>query len=252
MKPFCFSLSGIYESEGYGWEQAGKIWDLRELRGTDGYLDPETEQFLEAELGRKKETKELPRIRLLDSGNYHYMSKLLLGLEKEDLFLAVFDHHTDMQPPALLPVLSCGSWIRDAAGAYQNIKGICVIGPPEALVRETEAMEHVWFVTQEELDDGSGAAKIKEVFASHAGTFPVYLSVDKDILSKEELDTNWDQGNVRVDELLSLAKDCLAGRKVLAVDLCGEPSANAPEAECSAASLVNQKLYGALAAKIED
>ena len=71
-------------------------------------------------------------------------------------------------------------------------------------------------------------------------------------LSKEELDTNWDQGNVRVDELLSLAKDCLAGRKVLAVDLCGEPSANAPEAECSAASLVNQKLYGALAAKIED
>jgi hypothetical protein len=217
MKPFCFSLSGIYESEGYAWEQAGKIWDLRELRGTDGYLDPETEQFLEAELGRKKETKELPRIRLLDSGNYHYMSKLLLGLEKEDLFLAVFDHHTDMQPPALLPVLSCGSWIRDAARAYQNIKGICVIGPPEASVRETEAMEHVWFVTQEELDDGSGAAKIKEVFASHAGTFPVYLSVDKDILSKEELDTNWDQGNVRVDELLSLAKDCLAGRKVLAV-----------------------------------
>ena len=56
MKPFCFSLSGIYESEGYAWEQAGKIWDLRELRGTDGYLDPETEQCLEAELGRKKET----------------------------------------------------------------------------------------------------------------------------------------------------------------------------------------------------
>ena len=27
MKPFCFSLSGIYESEGYAWEQAGKIWD---------------------------------------------------------------------------------------------------------------------------------------------------------------------------------------------------------------------------------
>lgn len=57
MKPFCFSLSGIYESEGYAWEQEGKIWDLRELRGTDGYLDPETEQFLEAELGRKKKRK---------------------------------------------------------------------------------------------------------------------------------------------------------------------------------------------------
>ena len=230
MKPFCFSLSGIYESEGYAWEQAGKIWDLRELRGTDGYLDPETEQFLEAELGRKKETKELPRIRLLDSGNYHYMSKLLLGLEKEDLFLAVFDHHTDMQPPALLPVLSCGSWIRDAAGAYQNIKGICVIGPPEASVRETEAMEHVWFVTQEELDDGSGAAKIKEVFASHAGTFPVYLSVDKDILSKEELDTNWDQGNVVLDQVLQFIDVYMQqtpGRQFIGMDICGED----PEAD---------------------
>ena len=72
MKPFCFSLSGIYESEGYAWEQAGKIWDLRELRGTDGYLDPETEQFLEAELGRKKETKELPYCPLFFRRNPFY------------------------------------------------------------------------------------------------------------------------------------------------------------------------------------
>ena len=133
MKPFCFSLSGIYESEGYAWEQAGKIWDLRELRGTDGYLDPETEQFLEAELGRKKETKELPRIRLLDSGNYHYMSKLLLGLEKEDLFLAVFDHHTDMQRPAFGGILSCGGWIREALETNENLKHVILVGPPQSL-----------------------------------------------------------------------------------------------------------------------
>lgn len=126
MKPFCFNLSGIYESEGYAWEQAGKIWDLRELRELTVISIRRRSSFWKRNLA-EKETKELPRIRLLDSGNYHYMSKLLLGLEKEDLFLAVFDHHTDMQPPALLPVLSCGSWIRDAAGAYQNIKGICVI-----------------------------------------------------------------------------------------------------------------------------
>lgn len=252
MKPFCFSFSGIYNEEGYTWEQAGAVWDLIGLRGTDGYLDPETERTLETEFARKKEAGELPRLRLLDSGNYHYLSKLLLGLEKEDLFLIVFDHHTDMQPPALLPVLSCGSWIRDAAEAYANIKGICVIGPPEASVRETQKMERVWFVTQEELDDGSGAAKIEEILASHAGDLPVYLSVDKDILSKEELDTNWDQGNVRVEELLAFADLCLAGKKLLAVDLCGEPSPHALEASCAAASRVNQKLYEAFAPKIED
>ena len=225
-----------------------QIKEVQELPGSNCYCDGDAMETLR----QKLEEFDADGIHFIDSGNYHYMSRIWLEKLNTPFRLVVFDNHTDMQPPALLPVLSCGSWIRDAAGAYQNIKGICVIGPPEASVRETEAMEHVWFVTQEELDDGSGAAKIKEIFASHAGTFPVYLSVDKDILSKEELDTNWDQGNVRVDELLSLAKDCLAGRKVLAVDLCGEPSANAPEAECSAASLVNQKLYGALAAKIED
>ncbi len=252
MKPFCFSFSGIYNEEGYAWEQAGTVWDLTNLQGTDGYLDPETERILEVEFVRKKEAGELPRLRFLDSGNYHYLSKLLLGLEKEDLFLVVFDHHTDMQPPALLPVLSCGSWIRDAAEAYANIKGICVIGPPEASVQEVEAMENVWFVTQEELDGGSGAAKIKEIFASHAGELPVYLSVDQDILSKEELDTNWDQGNVRVEELLSLAEDCLSGKKLLAVDFCGEPSPNALETSCAASSRVNQRLHEYFAAKIED
>ena len=250
------NFSGVYEVQGLkAVLEAGKTnnhiisqLDCQDIPGTNCYCD----SLAEEEIGKRIVPFGPEGLHFLDSGNYHYLTKLWLKLVKEPFELLVFDHHTDMQPPALLPVLSCGSWIRDAAGAYQNIKGICVIGPPEASVRETEAMEHVWFVTQEELDDGSGAAKIKEIFASHAGTFPVYLSVDKDILSKEELDTNWDQGNVRVDELLSLAKDCLAGRKVLAVDLCGEPSANAPEAECSAASLVNQKLYGALAAKIED
>ena len=246
------NFSGIYKQQQF-W-QTGEIqrnisWvEVQELPGSNCYCDGDAMETLR----QKLEEFDADGIHFIDSGNYHYMSCIWLEKLNTPFRLVVFDNHTDMQPPALLPVLSCGSWIRDAAGAYQNIKGICVIGPPEASVRETEAMEHVWFVTQEELDDGSGAAKIKEIFASHAGTFPVYLSVDKDILSKEELDTNWDQGNVRVDELLSIAKDCLAGRKVLAVDLCGEPSANAPEAECSAASLVNQKLYGALAAKIED
>ena len=57
MKPFCFSLSGIYESEGYAWEQAGKIWDLRELRGTDGYLDPRRSSFWKRNLAEKKKRK---------------------------------------------------------------------------------------------------------------------------------------------------------------------------------------------------
>ena len=153
MKPFCFSLSGIYESEGYAWEQAGKIWDLRELRGTDGYLDPETEQFLEAELGRKKETKELPRIRLLDSGNYHYMTRLWLTRMDQPFCLLVYDNHTDMQPPAFGGILSCGGWIAAALEELENLKYVILVGPDEAAYEQVDEnlKDRVIFLSREKL-----------------------------------------------------------------------------------------------------
>ena len=118
-----FRFSGIYREEEF-WKNRQVSWiELQDVCGTNCYCDEEAI----AEINKRTENYPTAGIHFIDSGNYHYMSKLLLGLEKEDLFLAVFDHHTDMQPPALLPVLSCGSWIRDAAGAYQNIKGIGVI-----------------------------------------------------------------------------------------------------------------------------
>jgi hypothetical protein len=64
MKPFCFSLSGIYESEGYAWEQAGKILDLRELRGTDGYLDPDPRQLFRFFFSAKFRFQKLLRLRI--------------------------------------------------------------------------------------------------------------------------------------------------------------------------------------------
>ena len=162
-------------------------------------------------------------------------------------------------------------WIWEALETNENLKHVILVGPPETAMEETkrelledgeELIRKVTWISEEEFlqnvekPDGikklCGQCKENDLGADEKDPLPLYISIDKDILSESEGKTNWDQGNVRVDELLSLAKDCLAGRKVLAVDLCGEPSANAPEAECSAASLVNQKLYGALAAKIED
>lgn len=57
MKPFCFSLSGIYESEGYAWEQAGKIWDLRELRELTVISIRRRSSFWKRNLAEKKKRK---------------------------------------------------------------------------------------------------------------------------------------------------------------------------------------------------
>ena len=240
MKPFCFSLSGIYESEGYAWEQAGKIWDLRELRGTDGYLDPETEQFLEAELGRKKETKELPRIRLLDSGNYHYMTRLWLTRMDQPFCLLVYDNHTDMQPPAFGGILSCGGWIAAALEELENLKYVILVGPDEAAYEQVDEnlKDRVIFLSREKLQVMNDEERnwflretVSEVcnwrksegLQEDAEKFlPLYISVDKDVLCTEDAQTTWSQGDMHLSELMSFLELVLERQNILGMDVCGE------------------------------
>ena len=245
MKPFCFSLSGIYESEGYAWEQAGKIWDLRELRGTDGYLDPETEQFLEAELGRKKETKELPRIRLLDSGNYHYMTRLWLTRMDQPFCLLVYDNHTDMQPPAFGGILSCGGWIAAALEELENLKYVILVGPDEAAYEQVDEnlKDRVIFLSREKLQVMNDEERnwflretVSEVcnwrksegLQEDAEKFlPLYISVDKDVLCTEDAQTTWSQGDMRLTTLVSGVQTVLecakeSSGKIAGVDIVSQ------------------------------
>ena len=242
MKPFCFSLSGIYESEGYAWEQAGKIWDLRELRGTDGYLDPETEQFLEAELGRKKETKELPRIRLLDSGNYHYMSRIWLEKLNTPFRLVVFDNHTDMQPPAFGGLLSCGGWVAASLEELPLLKEVLLVGPDQEAFDQTEPVlrEKVRFLSREKLGEMTLEEKVS-FFEELTAELPTYLSVDKDVLCPEEASTTWSQGEMTLEELCEFVKILLEKQDILGMDVCGECDPDACEGD-HLNDLANRKL----------
>ena len=77
-------------------------------------------------------------------------------------------------------------------------------------------------------------AEIKDVFYAETGVklpdtqHPVYLSIDKDVISRDELVTNWDQGQLSIENILQFVralviteKKCF-GRDMLAVDICGE------------------------------
>jgi hypothetical protein len=51
---------------------------------------------------------------------------------------------------------------------------------------------------------------------------PVYLSIDKDVLAREVVQTNWDQGVMRLEELTA-AIEMLRGR-LIAADVVGDVS----------------------------
>ena len=59
-------------------------------------------------------------------------------------------------------------------------------------------------------------------FLENGKEFPVYLSIDKDVLCPEDARTNWDQGEMKLEELEEMIKQVFQKRNVLGIDVCGE------------------------------
>ena len=51
---------------------------------------------------------------------------------------------------------------------------------------------------------------------------PVYLSIDKDILSPSQVHTNWQQGTLTLSQLRNVILELFHHCRVLGADICGE------------------------------
>lgn len=195
MKALVTDFTHVYEDEGF--EVPGAcVVDLSSIEGTSCYCTAEKE--IEALL-----PESLPRLRWLDSGDYHYMSYILAKREKEPFSLLLLDNHPDNQEPEFDGVLSCGGWVKTLQEQCPMLQEVLTIGP------ELKAYPEGW-------------ARGKRV----------YVSLDKDIMSREYARTDWSQGSFTLEEVECILKK-LAGEipgqagndgKIIAVDICGELS----------------------------
>lgn len=128
------NFSGVYEVQGLkAVLEAGKTnnhiisqLDCQDIPGTNCYCD----SLAEEEIGKRIVPFGPEGLHFLDSGNYHYLTKLWLELVKEPFELLVFDHHTDMQRPAfgrLYPAVAGPG----STGDNENLKHVILVGPPE-------------------------------------------------------------------------------------------------------------------------
>ena len=223
-------FSGIYEEEKF-WKEEKVSWvNARDISGTNCYCDEE------ARMALRERIADFPAggIHFIDSGNYHYMS--LLWLEKIDrpFRLLVFDNHTDMQPPAFGGLLSCGGWIASALEELENLKEVILVGPDEEAYGqvEEEFRKKVRFLSRENLEDcrtqeGDILSLVKNFFREMDMELPLYLSVDKDVLSPMSAHTTWSQGDMSLEELKECLKMILSYYKencgeLIGMDVCGE------------------------------
>ena len=186
-----------------------------------------------------------PPVVFLGSGDYHHVSLLLierLRAIKTPIQVVVFDNHPDnMRYPF---GIHCGSWVWHVSRlpfvARVHVVGITStdvelgrlwenhLGPLYsgkvvyyALQRNLRPMQRIGirhsrsFQSMRELLDA--------LLASLAATSePIYLSIDKDVLSRDVVQTNWDQGVMRLDELFNAIQGFLP--RLIASDVVGEVS----------------------------
>ncbi len=153
----------------------------------------------------------------IGTGDYHYQTLFWLEKIREPFQLVLFDHHPDDQPGAFgEELLSCGGWVARAR-------------------RLPLLQADTWI---------SGAQDFPALSA--LPELPVYLSVDTDVLSPAYARTDWDQGDMTLDELSGALRRLTAGRRILGVDLCGglTPEKGASPEDLALNASTGEALYG--------
>ena len=236
------NFSGIYKQQQF-W-QTGEIqrnisWvEVQELPGSNCYCDGNAMETLR----QKLEEFDADGIHFIDSGNYHYMSRIWLEKLNTPFRLVVFDNHTDMQPPAFGGLLSCGGWVAASLEELPLLKEVLLVGPDQEAFDQTEPVlrEKVRFLSREKLGEMTLEEKVS-FFEELTAELPTYLSVDKDVLCPEEASTTWSQGEMTLEELCQFVKVLLEKQDILGMDVCGECDPDACEGD-HLNDLANRKL----------
>ena len=191
IKILMMDFSGIYEDQQFWRGKEVSRVEARDIPGTNCYCDEDAMNAIRSRIAPYSSGE----IHFIDSGNYHYMTRIWLEKISEPFELLVFDNHTDMQPPAFGGLLSCGGWIYDSIMELPLLKKVILIGPDEeAFSRvEPEFKEKVEFLSRErllEMEETEVSAFVK----NQVGEYPLYISIDKDVLCETDADTNWSLG----------------------------------------------------------
>lgn len=209
-------FSRIYEKENFFEHEKIKWIDCTDIIGINCYCDEEAERNIKKRIQNYSPSA----IHFIDSGNYHYVTEFWMEKIQTDFALVVFDHHSDMQKPIFDDILSCGSWILKAIEKNEYLKKIILVG----LSREQEALispkyiNKIQCINSESLKENNNFNKI----LNQLGDLPIYISIDKDVLSKNVVETTWDQGDMTLGDLKEILHFLINNHQIIGIDICGE------------------------------
>lgn len=215
-----------YNTQNYFKKADYEVINLSDIRSTNRYCERKSLIAIKDRLKKRKSRG----ITFIGSGNYHYVTYLLISEVKEPFTLVLFDHHTDMMNSPCDSIVTCGSWVLKSLENLQMLKKVVIIGIEDKLQNSIpeQLNKTVAVFSEKKL----GQANIKQYIKSAISTNNVYFSIDKDVLQESEAVTNWDQGTMKLKELINIISYISVNKRICGTDICGEYSYNPVSSFC--------------------
>lgn len=197
-------------------QQRGYEWiDLLDIKEAKGYCTMESLRVISERIKGRNHR----HLTLIGSGNYHYVSLLLISEIRQPFTLILFDRHADMMPPPNEHLITCGSWVLIAMERLPSLSRTIIVGVDESQPRAPKSIASKVTVVPASPGSSQGLAHaIVETIRTEA----VYISIDKDVLSGCDAVTDWGSGDLRLEQLISWVDAIAERRRVIGVDICGE------------------------------
>jgi len=199
-------------------------------------------------------------ITLLGSGDFHHVSSLLIEQFTDPISVIVFDHHPDWS--MLPPPLHCGSWVTHVL-RRPNVKKLVLFGvssddiscpwiqygnlqalkddrveiypgthrPTRVFLRRVPHNRSVSVrrgllsstITWQELRSADVTTGVSQV-VKRLSPKQVYVSIDKDCLRADASLTNWEAGDLRLEELVQFLTLIRQELEIVGLDVVGDYS----------------------------
>ena len=172
-------------------------------------------------ISRRLPAKKEGMILYYGSGDYHYLTLANLLSVDQAYTLVVLDHHIDAGALLFPELISCGSWLADLMRVSRSLQHVYVLGPESTCQyahKPLASLDNSRLTCIEETKlQYSHWADLRQLLSGQT----VYVSIDGDVLDKDDLATNWDQGHVRLTQLCDMLQTILTPHQLLGADMCG-------------------------------
>ena len=236
MEKICIlNFNNTYKNQDFYENKNYIIVDFSDLKSVSRYCDEKSLDVIRKRLEKYVDIK----IKFIDSGNYHYISYLILEKITKPFTLVLFDHHTDMQPSYFEELMSCGCWVKKTLDYNKYIEKVIIIGANENLINSIEEKYREKIICFSE--DFIRGNYNWENFSRKYINSPIYISIDKDVINYKEAKTDWDQGSLTLEELKNIYINICKNHEIIGIDICGDSSYSGEIYEINHNNEINNK-----------